>query len=306
MGLLDQLVVRGLPLIPRALLWTVAKRYVAGHSLEQALERISALRAEGFGTILDVLGEGESSEALAREAAELYAGTLEPLAAADPDCAVSVKPTHFGLLVSEELCAELLDALCAAAAAQGRRVRLEMEDAPTIDGTLRVFERVRAARDNLGCVLQARLFRTADDVERLLARFPDLDVRLVKGIYLEPASIAHTEHDAITANYILLADRLLASDARIGFATHDDVLVEHVEAAVTTARLDAPERADRRYEFQVLMGVRKPLAERLRDAGHRVRVYVPFGAEWHAYTLRRLRENPEVARHVMRALLTGG
>lgn len=306
MGLLDQLVVRGLPLVPKALLWTVAKRYVAGHSLDQALERIRALRAEGFGTILDVLGEGESSERMANDAAALYASTLQPLASVDPGCAISVKPTHFGLLVSEDLCAELLDALCVSAAAEGRRVRLEMEDAPTIDGTLRVFERVRAERDNLGCVLQARLFRTADDVERLLARFPELDVRLVKGIYLEPAEIAHTAHDAIVADYIALADRLLASDARLGFATHDDELVQHVEAATAAAGLDAPAADARRYEFQLLMGVRKPLAERLRDAGHRVRVYVPFGADWHAYTLRRLRENPEVARHVMRAMLTGG
>ncbi|GJM22304.1 MAG: proline dehydrogenase [Planctomycetota bacterium] len=305
MGLFDRLVIAGLPLVPRRVLWTVARRYVAGQSLDEALARITALRAEGFDTILDILGEGESSEAQARAAAASYHELLAPLAPVDPHCTIAVKPTHLGLLHSEDLCAELLAELCVAAAAAQRFVRFEMEDAPTIDGTLRVFETVREQHSNLGCVLQSRLFRTGSDLERLLTRFPDLNVRLVKGIYLEPASIAHTDHAAITRAYLELADRLLESDGHVGLATHDDEIVAHTQATIRRLELDAPPQHERRHEYQLLMGVRKPLAEQLRDAGHRVRIYVPFGADWHAYTLRRLKYNPEIARHVMRAVLRG-
>lgn len=305
MALFDRLMVMGLPLIPRGLLWTVARRYVAGRSLDDALRHISALKAEGFDTIIDVLGEGEVGEATARAAHADYMASLQPLADVDPRSEVSVKPTHFGLNHAEELCEELLADLCATLEPQGRKVRLEMEDAPTIDATLRVLERVRGIHANLGCVLQARLFRTEADIERLLAAFPTLDVRLVKGIYLEPASIAHTSYQAIVDNFIRLSARLLDSQAEVCLGTHDEPIFEATEAMISELGLDQVPALERRYEYQMLMGVRLPRARQLRDAGHRVRYYIPYGEDWHPYTLRRLRENPTVARHVMRALLRG-
>jgi proline dehydrogenase len=295
-----------LPLIPRRVLWTVAQRYVAGDALEDALRVIGKQRAEGFGTIIDVLGEGVGSEAQARAAAAEYHRALERLPAVDPGTVISVKPTHLGLAQGHELCAGLLSDLCAAADAQGRRVTFEMEDAPTIDGTLAVFRSLRARHENLGCVLQARLFRTKTDVVRLLAEGPALNVRLVKGIYLEPPEIAWTEGLEISRSYLELARRLVDGGAYVSFATHDDVLAQQVLAHLHEKGHDRGPAAERRYEFQLLLGVRRELAVTWRDAGHDVRIYVPYGSDWHAYSLRRLRRNPQIARHVLKAMLTRG
>jgi proline dehydrogenase len=305
-SLVDGLVRASLPLIPRRVLWTVAQRYVAGDELEDALDAIGRLRSEGFGTILDVLGEGVETEAQARDAAAEYHRALERLPAIDAHTVISVKPTHLGLLLggSGELCAGLLSELCAAAAAQGRRVRLEMEDAPTVDATLAVFSRLRRRHANLGCVLQARLFRTRGDAERLLAEGHGLNVRLVKGIYLEPPAIAWTENADISRSYLELARLLLDGGAFVGLATHDSTLGEQLLAALRERGLDRGPAERRSYEFQLLLGVRRDQADAWRQAGHHVRIYVPYGRDWHAYSLRRLRRNPQIARHVLRALVT--
>ena len=301
MGLFTQLVVLGLPFLPRSAVWVVARNYVAGSELEDALERVASFRADGFGTILDVLGEGEGSRDAAKAAAAEYERAIAALSGVDPEAPVSVKPTHLGLLIDRDLCRGLLADLCLQAAEAGRRVRFEMEDAPTIDETLAVFSSLRGDHSNLGCVLQARLFRTEADVRRLLADGPDLDVRLVKGIYLEPASIAWTEDSDITRSYAELAGLLVEGNARVAFATHDDVLADHCAELVSQAGWTAAAVGERRYEFQLLMGVRRREADRLLAAGHRVRIYVPYGSDWHQYSLRRLKHNPQVATHVIRA-----
>jgi len=305
MSVLDGVVRAGLPLIPRRVLWTVARRYVAGDQLGDALAAIERLRGEGFGTIIDVLGEGVSSTEQAQGAAAEYHRALAALPAVDPRCVISVKPTHLGLLLDRELCARLLSELCAAAAQQGRRVRFEMEESSTVDATLEVFRRLRPRHANLGCVLQSRLFRTEADARALLAEAPGLNVRLVKGIYLEPAAVAWTEPDDIARSYLQLARLLLEGGAFVGLATHDGALAAGLDAWLRERGLDRGEPAQRRYEYQCLMGVRREFAEAQRRAGHAVRIYVPYGRDWHAYSLRRLRRNPQIARHVLRAVLRG-
>ncbi len=306
MSLLDRLVFAGVSVMPRRLMWSVARRYVAGAELEQALERIRGLVENGFGTILDVLGEDVSERAGAQAAAAEYRRALAGLSGVDPTCAVSVKPTHLGLNLDLDLCAELLADLASRSAADGRRLRFEMEDHPTIDGTLEVFSRLRPEHPGLGCVLQSRLFRTADDVERLLAADLPLDVRLVKGIYLEPAEVAWTEAQEISDSYVRLATRLLDGGARVALATHDgDVAAACIQLLEERGLVVGPAET-RGYEFECLMGVREDFAASLRDQGHPVRVYVPYGQDWHAYSVRRLRKNPQIARHIMRAVLRGG
>lgn len=306
MGVMAGVVRTGLPLVPRRLLWSVARRYVAGEELADAVACIDRLRAEGFGTILDVLGENvtraEQSEAAARE----YHEALEALRGHDPRCTLSVKPTHMGLLLDRALCERLVSGLAAAAARDGRGVCWEMEDSPTVAATLDVFRALRPRHPNLGCVLQSRLFRSEEDARDLLAGGPGLVVRLVKGIYLEPPAVAFTAPADIARNYVRLARLLLDGGAFVGLATHDGAMARELLSLLDQRGLTRGPPEERRYEFQCLMGVRREFAQSLRDAGHPVRVYVPFGRDWHAYSLRRLQHNPEIARHVLRALLRRG
>lgn len=306
MGLFDSVIRVSLPLLPKVLVWGVARRYVAGSELADAIRRIGVLSAAGFDTIIDVLGESISEPAQAEAAAAEYSSAMEALGAVDPRCSISVKPTHLGLLIDQGLCEQLLSRLCLQAAAAGRRLRFEMEDSPTVEATLEVFSKLRGEHPNLTIVLQSRLFRTADDVERLLAQGDELDVRLVKGIYIEPAEVAYTAAGDISRSFVSLSRRLIEGGASVAFATHDAAVADACAEIVSDAGLAAGPVEERRYEFQLLMGVRAPEAERLRQAGHPVRVYVPYGRDWHAYSMRRLVNNPELARHVLRALFSRG
>jgi proline dehydrogenase len=176
----------------------------------------------------------------------------------------------------------------------GLFVRVEMEDSPTTDATLALFEALRERHDNVGIVLQSRLKRTPADIDAL--RPGPLDVRLVKGIYLEPASIAHTDADAIRGAYVACAEKLIARGARLALATHDEALGARVIYALKQSKKPVE------HEFEVLLGVQEILWTRWTKAGHVVRVYVPYGPDWRAYSQRRLRKNPQILRHVMRDL----
>ncbi|MEZ5978925.1 MAG: proline dehydrogenase family protein [Planctomycetota bacterium] len=296
MGLLDRIALSTLPLVPTPLMRKLASRYIAGERLDQAIERLAALGCEDHPGILDILGEGITSEAEAREVARDYRAAAAKLRGTKIDAYVSVKPTHVGLSISEDLAYELYAEIASEIEPHGQFVRVEMEDHPTTDGTLRVFKKLRERFDNVGIVLQSRLFRTLDDIRAM----PDvpLNVRLVKGIYLEPAEIAHTEAEPIRRAYVECAKLLLDRPGFTAFATHDDGLAERCLAEVRERGL-----SKERYEFQVLLGVREALWEHWKSAGHTVRVYVPYGPQWRAYSQRRLRKNPNIFRHVLKDTL---
>ncbi len=296
MARFDDLVLRMLPHVPRAIMWRVAKRYVAGETLQEAIASLSSLRDRQHPGIIDVLGEDVSSEAQSRAVVEEYKQAADAVVAARLDAYVSVKPTHLGLRSSEALCLELYRELAAYCAVRKLFLRVEMEDHTTTDGTLRVFEALRPDFANIGIVLQSRLKRTLADIHRL-APGP-LDVRMVKGIYLEPADIAHTEPEPIRAAYVECVRALWRRGASISLATHDERMASQCFALLSEFGEHKP-----RYEMQVLMGVMEHLWARWKNAGHAVRVYVPFGPQWQPYSVRRLRKNPQMLRHVMRAAL---
>lgn len=289
---LERLVLASLPHVPTFLMRRLAARYIAGEELSDALRVLSQLSAQGHPGILDLLGEHVRSEREAREVEQRYAEASEELARTGLQAYVSVKPTHLGLALSEELALELYDRLSARCAELGLFVRVEMEDSPTTDATLRVYGELARRRDNVGIVLQARLLRTPADVAALP---PRANVRLVKGIYLEPAAIAHVDADAIRRAYVECAQALFERGAFVGLATHDDGMAEEL-FGLLAARGLGPDR----YEMQVLLGVREPLWRAWKEAGHTVRVYVPYGPEWRAYSLRRMGKNPELLRSVVR------
>lgn len=296
--MLNRLLLSTLPHVPRFVMWRVARRYVAGETLAEALARLRALAAAGHPGIIDVLGEDVHGEAAARAVVRGYVEASDAVARERLDAYVSVKPTHVGLRHSEALALELYRELARHCAGNGQFLRVEMEDHTTTDGTLRVFEALRAEHDHVGIVLQSRLLRTPADVEALTRSERPLWVRLVKGIYLEPEAIAHTEADAIREAFFTLSRTLLERGARVSFATHDEPLGERLIGLVRELGVPAE-----RYEFQVLMGVQERLWSAWRERGHTVRVYVPYGPEWRPYSLRRLRKNPEILGHVVRASL---
>lgn len=296
MGLLEKLILGVLPLVPKAVMRPVASRYVAGEGLDDALGKLEELGRDGYTGIIDILGEDVEGEEQARGVLADYCRAADGVHAAKLEAYVSVKPTHLGLRTSEELCLTLYKELAAHCGSLGLFLRVEMEDHTTTDATLRVFEALRAVHWNVGLVLQSRLRRTPDDIAAL-APGP-LMVRLVKGIYLEPESVAHTAAADISEAFVSCARQLFERGAKVALATHDDALSKRVLALVPELGVTAD-----RYEMQVLLGVREALWTKWRQAGHPVRVYVPYGPEWLPYSLRRLRKNPEILRHVIRATL---
>jgi proline dehydrogenase len=295
--MLHKLLIGTLPLLPRPVMRHFAGKYIAGETLEQELAKLREMAGRGFSGVLDILGEGSSSESHAREAAEAYIQGAEAVAEAQLDTYVSIKPTHLGLNKSEALALELFGLVAARCRDLGVFMRIEMEDHPTTDATLRIYEALRPEYERVGIVLQARLHRTLVDIENL-APGP-VDVRMVKGIYLEPAEIAHTDPSSIRRAYLDCTRRLLTrGDVHLRLATHDEGMANDLIELM--ADFEVP-RED--YEFQVLLGVQEQLWERWKLEGLNVRVYVPFGPEWREYSQRRLRKNPELFKAVMRQML---
>jgi len=295
-SLFSSVVVRTLPVMPRALVWRVARRYVAGPALADAVAAVKRLNGEGAMATVDVLGEEVSERSLAARAADDYLEVLRAIAAEKLDANVSIKPTMFGLKIDEAFCLQQIERLVAAAHAQGTFVRIDMEDRTTTDATLRMYRDLQARYGNVGVVLQAYMRRTLRDVEELPSN--GANVRICKGIYVEPREVAWKGFETVRANYVAALDKLLARGVYVGIATHDEYLVE-----AAAALLDRHQVSRERYEFQMLLGVEDELRRILIAAGHRLRVYVPFGGDWYLYSLRRLRENPAIAGHVTRAVL---
>ena len=290
MRVLDSAIVRLLPAVPRPVVRRLSSRYIAGPTLADARHTVAALNAAGKLATVDVLGEEIRRPEEAEAIAQAY---LDVLAAIETDALaanVSVKLTGLGLKLDLGLCRSNLEAVVRDAAARDTFVRIDMEDSSTTDDTLRLYRELREGGvDNVGIVLQASLRRTVADVQALADLRPS--VRLCKGIYLEPESIAFTEFEAVRANFVAALDALLAVGCYVGVATHDEWLIQE-----SLRRLDGlgPEE----YELQMLLGVREARASELVAAGHRLRVYVPFGQRWYEYSLRRLQENPKIAGYV--------
>ncbi len=299
MNPLNRLIVASLPLVPRPVIRRIASRYVAGESLEQALETVQTLNAEGCMATLDVLGEDiERKEESGRTVAE-YLRAFDGIASSGLDCNVSVKLTALGLKLDPRHCRRELARIVDGARRHGNFVRIDMEDSSVTDETIRIFLEARERSEGVGLALQAYLRRSLDDARRAAA--VHANVRVCKGIYVEPPEIAFQAREEIRASFAALVDLLLGEGCFVGIATHDPVLVRR--ALATIDRLSLPTEA---YEFQMLLGVGRELTRRLVSAGHRLRVYVPYGEAWEAYSMRRLKENPAIAGHVLKGLLPRG
>jgi len=298
MSVFNRLLVTTLPLVPKFIVGRVAARYVAGATLEETLDVVRRLNSEGAMATIDVLGEEVSQREKATAAVEEYIRVFQAIEQQKLDANVSVKPTLLGLKIDEGFCRDNIGRIAEVASKFGNFVRIDMEDNTTTDATLRIYRELHGRLGNLGCVLQAYMRRTLRDIDELPAEKPS--VRLCKGIYVEPRKIAWKGYDTVRANYVAALEKLLLRGIYVGIATHDEYL-----AAQAVALVDKHGVERDRYEFQMLLGVDDELRRILVAGGHRLRVYVPYGRDWYPYSMRRLRENPEVARHVLRALISG-
>ena len=295
MGLIGWLIVKGLPLVPKAIVGRVASRYVAGEKLEDALAVVEKLAGEGAMATLDLLGEEVSERSRAIAAADEYVRMLEAIAARSLTSNVSIKLTSLGLKIDADFCRDNVERIVAAAAAHGNFVRIDMEDHTTTDRTLAIYRGIFARHQNVGVVFQAYMRRTLADIAALPAA--GANVRLCKGIYIEPRPVAWKGYETVRLNFLEALEKLLSSGVYVGIATHDEHLTCGAVALVD--RLKVPRE---RYEFQMLYGVDPELRKILIADGHRLRVYVPYGRDWYPYSTRRLRENPEVATHVLKGM----
>ena len=298
MSLVDAAIVRLLPAVPRPVVRKISERYIAGEELDDALRLVRLLNDQGKLATIDVLGEEIAEPDEARAIAGAYREAFEAIERGRLDSNVSIKPTALGLKLGYDLFRSNLVDVVSDAARRGNFVRIDMEDNTTTDATLRIYRELHGRLGNLGCVLQAYMRRTLRDIDELPAEKPS--VRLCKGIYVEPRKIAWKGYDTVRANYVAALEKLLVRGIYVGIATHDEYL-----AAQAVALVDKHGVERDRYEFQMLLGVDDELRRILVAGGHRLRVYVPYGRDWYPYSMRRLRENPEVARHVLRALISG-
>jgi len=291
----DKLVAASLPLVPRPIVRRLSARYIAGEARGDALARGAELQQAGYGVTYDLLGEAVKDRAEVHAAADEYRALIDALVDGGLERNVSLKPTQMGLDLGEDVCFEVVDALGHYAAERDAFLRFEMEDSPTVDGTLRVFERLRAAHGGrVGCVLQSMLHRTPDDVRGLLDQPHPLNVRMVKGIYVEPEAIAWQQPGKVTEAFLECTRMLLDGGAFVGVATHDEAVVDGL-----CEYLDGAPEARGRCEIQMLLGVREELRAKVRERGLPVRVYVPYGESWYPYVMRRLKGNPKLARYAL-------
>lgn len=293
MSWFDSLTASLIPFVPKPIMRRLSVRYIAGEEREAALVRGSGLAKAGYRVTYDQLGEAVTNRAEVEAAVEENLYLLEDLVAQDLERNISVKPTQLGLNLDEEFCYTSTARVVAKARELDAFVRFEMEESETVDGTLRVFARLRSAYGkHVGIVLQSMLFRTEEDVRQLLTLDQPLNVRVVKGIYVEPPEVAYQDGAEVSASYLRMVRMLAEGGAFIAAATHD----EHLVAGVQEILEEFPEAAPR-TEIQMLLGVREELRQEVRRMGLPVRVYVPYGDAWHKYVVRRLKKNPKLARY---------
>lgn len=277
----------------------MVRRFVPGERLEDALTTLKGLQAQGMRWTVDVLGESVKSEAMATAAADRYIETLEALAARGLEANVSVKLTQMGLAIDHDFCVANVRRIVDKAKAVGAFVRIDMEDHTKTTKTLEIVRELHAFYPEVGAVIQSYLRRSADDIAALNG--DGIRVRLCKGAYDEPASVAFRTREEVDRSYVELMEELLFHGNYPALATHDDRLIEHALSFVNEHDIDPS-----RYEFQMLYGVRRDLHERLVAMGQTVRVYVPYGSQWYPYYMRRLGERPQNVISILLSVLQEG
>ncbi len=299
MDAFNNLIVRIVQLMPKPVVGFFSKKYIAGETLQDAVNFVKNLNSKGIYATMDVLGESVANKS---ESIKCKNEALEVLEAIEKNklmANLSIKPTQMGLAIDEQFAYEQILELVKKAAEYKNFVRIDMEDSPFTDKTLNLYKRIYADYKNVGVVIQAYMKRSIDDVIAL--NKIGTNYRLCKGIYVEPAAIAYKGKQEVRDNYLKLLDQMFKDGNYVGIATHDKPLID-----AAYARIKEQNIAKDKFEFQMLLGVREDLRDKINADGYKIRIYVPFGKDWYAYSVRRLKENPSVAGTIAKSFLTFG
>lgn len=299
MDAFNHFVVKVVQLLPKPVVGLFSKKYIAGTTIQEAIDFVKKLNARGIYATMDVLGESvkskEESVHCKNEALEVLDAIKEHNLMAN----LSIKPTQMGLAIDEQFAYEQILEIVKKAAEYNNFVRIDMEDSPYTDKTINLYKRIYADYKNVGVVIQAYLRRSIDDVIQL--NKTGTNYRLCKGIYVEPASIAYKDKQEVRDSYLKILDQIFKDGNYVGIATHDKLLIEGAYKRIKEKNI-----AKDKFEFQMLCGVREDLRDKINADGFKIRIYVPFGKDWYAYSIRRLKENPSVAGTIAKSFLTFG
>jgi len=294
-----------LPYMPKKLVWLFSKRYIAGEKLDDALREARKLNAEQTMVTVDILGEYIKELSEATENKKQYIDLIRRFTDEKIDGNFSVKPSMFGLLLDKESCYQNIREIVAVADECDSFIRVDMEDSTCTDAEIEIFRRLKAEfPTRVGLVVQSYMRRTLNDVRDLMDMHSEeapLNFRLCKGIYVEPVEVAYKKYQEVRDHYVEDLEYMLQNGIYVGIATHDKYLVD--KAFELIEKYKTPKD---KYEFQMLYGVTPDLRSRITDAGHRMRVYVPYGSQWFGYSTRRLKENPNMTWLIIKALFVRG
>jgi proline dehydrogenase len=301
----NKLIAAILPYFPKKFIWIFSRPYISGETIEDAMRVSKDLNSNKIKVTLDVLGEFIKNLDEAEANKKEYLNLIDIAQRNGIDSNFSCKPTSFGLLIDKVVCYNHIREIVARAAAHNNFIRIDMEDSPCTDLEIELFRRLKGEfPDNVGLVLQAYLRRTYMDIENMMdlnRENSPLSYRLCKGIYIEPEAIAYKKYEEINRHFLEDLELIFKNKVHVGIATHDKPLVDAVYKLIE--KYNVPKNM---YEFQMLYGVTPKLRESIVNGGHTMRVYVPFGKQWFGYSTRRLKENPKMASHIIKAIFYKG
>lgn len=299
MEAINHLIVKMVQLMPKSVVGFFSKKYIAGITLQEAVDFVKKINSKGIYATMDVLGESVKSK---EEAIHCKNEAIEVLEAIEKNTLManlSIKPTQMGLAIDEQFTYDQILEIVKKAAEYKNFVRIDMEDSPFTDKTLNLYKKIYENFKNVGVVIQSYMRRSLNDVVTLDKI--GTNYRLCKGIYVEPASIAYKDKQEVRDNYLKILDQMFKDGNYVGIATHDKYLIDGAYKKINEQNI-----SKEKFEFQMLLGVREDLRDKINADGYKIRIYVPFGKDWYAYSIRRLKENPSMAGHIAKSFLTFG
>jgi len=296
-SVINNIIVSVVQVMPKSVVGFFSRKYIAGESLDSAVSLVKDLNTKGIYATLDVLGESVTNEEEALRAFENAMKVFDAIVEHNLDANISIKPTQLGLSFDEQFALEQIRKLVKRANEIDNYVRIDMEDSPYTDATINSYKKVFEEFSNVGIVLQSYLKRSYNDT--VILNKLGTNYRICKGIYVEPASLAYKDKQMIRDNFLKMLECMFKNGNYVGIATHDEYLIDNAYRMIK--ELNIP---NDKFEFQMLLGVREDLRNKINNDGYKIRIYVPFGEDWYEYSIRRMQENPQIAGYIVKNIFS--